>query len=572
MLRNSGTTLLEVVRRETDETVSKSFEQPLNGTLYQVELDHAAIAGTDDAERTRALQYYARALLDGNVDKLLATASVRYLSSDGLEFGSTTLEFICLLKINADSESGAAASASGSQKVTYFAINKAAYSALRRHLVSTSLKGDDSLTLQAISLLTTGVSDTPALREDAATEFETWLDRKTRGDDAPIILATIQKYFGPLFDFPLSIPEFKTVKIAGNLTMTAPTGVIVQPRDFLDVEIIAECSFENAPTRNLAFRFNDPSKITDATAPFSLTAESRLFANGLSSPVVVRARSLGADVWSKEFAADDSKLANLDIRIPKPKPRVRSRPPADTRDAADKKLRGRVLTLNQDCELKDVLVMIQAKAAATEPWKVVGAATTDGSGNFAIPYPYGTYVTARAMVSISPKETADIPASGQGNESIADDFLYLLLANPECPVHGDHEDCGCSTTEKPKRLPDHSDLIGSDVYSAGYRRRLRQPVEAESHHQRIQLPGHRPGLGPGRRQLHADENRNGTRVRGRVHRGGPDKWGHRAAQPHQHRADSGAGGGRGIDDLIRRNRRGSHGECVPSRRRRSRRR
>ena len=90
------------------------------------------------------------------------------------------------------------------------------------------------------------------------------------------------------------------------------------------------------------------------------------------------------------------------------------------------------------------------------------------SGNFSIPYPYGAYVQARAMVSISPTETADIPTTGKDNESIADDFIYLLVTNPEFPRR---------TATRTTRTVDAArrtsrsvclttrDLIGSDVYS-----------------------------------------------------------------------------------------------------------
>src|SRR4029434_5300405 len=165
------------------------------------------------------------------------------------------------------------------------------------------------------------------------------------------------------------------------------------------------CGFENAPARSLVLRFTDPSKIAGATAPFSLTGASHLYSNGMLSPVVVRVRSSGSEVWCKELAPDDSKLANLDIRVAKPSPLVLTHLPKDAKEQAAKKLRGRVLTLNKHCALKCVLVFVQAKAAADASWRVVGAATTDGVGNFSMPYPYGAYVQARAMVSISPTET-----------------------------------------------------------------------------------------------------------------------------------------------------------------------
>src|SRR6185503_10439425 len=120
---------------------SSSFEQQLSGTTYGIELDEAAIAGADDAERTRAIQYYARAISEGNIDKLLTTVSVQYVASDGLEIGSQTFDFICLPKVLADSEFD---STSSVPRVAYFAVNRTLYSELRQNLEATSIKGDDS--------------------------------------------------------------------------------------------------------------------------------------------------------------------------------------------------------------------------------------------------------------------------------------------------------------------------------------------------------------------------------------------------------------------------------------------
>src|SRR5262249_31479524 len=79
---NTGTTAnrpRDVVRRQPAAIESNSVEHALSANTYRIELDEACIAGADDAARTLAVQYYARAILEGNVDKLLATATVQYL-------------------------------------------------------------------------------------------------------------------------------------------------------------------------------------------------------------------------------------------------------------------------------------------------------------------------------------------------------------------------------------------------------------------------------------------------------------------------------------------------------------
>jgi hypothetical protein len=231
--------LRDIVRRATSDIQSESIEQPLSGTTYDIKLDDTFIAWADDAARDQSSHYYANAMLQGNVDKLLATATVQYLSSDGREPGNDTFDFICLLKVALGSESGTATanSRSAATKASYFAVNKLVYTALRQQLAGTSLKDDDSLVLRALSAVTTMVGDAPAFLDNVAVDFARWLDLQVRGTDAHAILDIIRKYSATLYDFPLAIPEIKAVEIAGKVTITAPAGVTVSPRDFLGFEI-----------------------------------------------------------------------------------------------------------------------------------------------------------------------------------------------------------------------------------------------------------------------------------------------------------------------------------------------
>ena len=114
-----------------------------------------------------------------------------------------------------------------------------------------------------------------------------------------------------------------------------------------------------------------------------------------------------------------------------------------------KRLRGQVLELTKTCPLKDLTVVIQAKKDGDEIWRVVGAATTDPSGSFSMPYPYGVYTKAQATVSLTPVSPADIPIRDVGpNATIADDFLYLLITNPECPEPDKADECNCDAPKK----------------------------------------------------------------------------------------------------------------------------
>ena len=106
--------------------------------------------------------------------------------------------------------------------------------------------------------------------------------------------------------------------------------------------------------------------------------------------------------------------------------------------------------------------MVQVKSQGDTIWKIVGAATTDRAGNFSMPYPPGAFTEAQALISATPNSPATIQVT---NQTIADDFLYLLLKDVGCLDAGCNEDCDCDTPKRASRLPDQMDLIESDEYT-----------------------------------------------------------------------------------------------------------
>src|SRR5262245_12735314 len=70
-LLNAGATanrLRQVVRRQTAAVESNTVEHTLSDPTYRIDLEEDAIAGADDAARALAVQYYGRAVLEGDVD------------------------------------------------------------------------------------------------------------------------------------------------------------------------------------------------------------------------------------------------------------------------------------------------------------------------------------------------------------------------------------------------------------------------------------------------------------------------------------------------------------------------
>src|SRR5262249_18975649 len=121
----------------------------------------------------------------------------------------------------------------------------------------------------------------------------------------------------------------------------------------------------------------------------------------------------GAVLWSKEYRADDPLLGSLCIEVPLQRPitliSTTTRSICERSDPNKaKKLRGQVLELGKKCKLKDLTVVIQAKAKGDTVWKVVGAGTTDNAGNFSLPYPFGVFVEAQALVSAMANSPATV--------------------------------------------------------------------------------------------------------------------------------------------------------------------
>ena len=96
---------------------------------------------------------------------------------------------------------------------------------------------------------------------------------------------------------------------------------------------------------------------------------------------------------------------------------------------------GKLIAINSTASLKDVTVLVQAKKEGDAVWRIAAACNTDAFGNFVMPYPYGQYVAAQAVVALTPNSPADIPVhtNDDNDECIADDFLYLLIKDVPAP-------------------------------------------------------------------------------------------------------------------------------------------
>ena len=458
-----------VTRRVTSNLQSDAIEQALSDQTYQIALDDTFVVGADAQTRELARQYGTSALQSGSAADLIVSAVVRYLSDAGIELGRQNLDLVCIPKLDLQAELSTKTELASSEP-PFIAVNQQAFTRLQRRLGG-PIAADDGLLLKAISMLTEVNVDVPTLLEGAEDEFGRWLEEQPRGTaevDATTIFNEVSLAFDALYDFPLTIPEIHALKIAGTLTIVAPKGIAISAKDLLPYQLSAQCVYTSQDTPLvLPYRFSEQVSVTAGAAAFSITGEQLVLRNDLVDPVTIAVKGIdGSLIWSREFAADDQTLATLEISVPLQGPVTLTPVPSDAEKEQSRRLRGRVLVYNKECVLKDALVLVQAKSTKGDPWRVVGAAMTDAAGNFSIPYPYGTYVEAQSLVSLAPKEPASISiVSASGNETISDDFLYLLLLEPACALPVEEGDCDCSARAQAGRLPDYADLIGSDSYS-----------------------------------------------------------------------------------------------------------
>ena len=459
-----------VSRIATQTSQAAAVTEALAAKSYRIPLADSFITGDDSSSLALATSYAFGVMQTGDIDALTVTAAVQYKSLDGDVLGQESIDVLVLPKITLSTDRFVAAlsARSGLTKPGFFALNKSEYVSLRHQLAETSVGSNDQLLLQLISFVTSLDGDSPALREAFTVRAAQWLDLQTQATDGARVMKAIETAFDTLFDMALTIPEIVTLKVAGTFTIIAPAGTTLAAKDFMTFGLSAECqSATDSSPRILTFKFDPTVSIADGTASFSFADQPVQYANALLDPITVRVRGLdGATVWVRDFKRSEPVLSDMPISVPLQIPITLTLPPGDTQTNPALKLRGRVLTFNKDCLLKDVLVLIQTRTASDAPWRVVGAATADGSGNFALPYPYGTYAQAQAVVSLAPKDPVDIPIiSNEGDQTISDNFLFLLVANPDCPPPSTNEACDCQSPNKPNRLPDFSDLISSDTYT-----------------------------------------------------------------------------------------------------------
>jgi len=476
------------MERKQEGTSQLVFTQELKSHQYHLDIPNTAFTG-DSAASINNFRSYVRqeaGRTDIQLDHLTADFAVEYSdSAQGIALGSQTLSAVYLPKSRSEQALSLVVSdrALDNSNAPLVLLNRQRLNKLFNEFSQLAKTSDERLFIALVrELLVYSDDKTGALSlltDEIAGHLVSALAEQ--GIQQPKeVLALFKKVFDDLFEFTLHAPEVRNLRVGGTLTINSAEPVTDADLKLYDIEL--NYALTTGETTNLQVEHIDwlanQNLIENNAIEFEFTSDQPVYVNAVEGFVDVNVKSFeGALLWSKSFSPDDEALRKLNIQVSLKKPGTLSDADKKGPSNKNKKLRGKVLCLNSEVSLKELAVVVQAKAAGDEQWRVVSATTTDATGNFTLAYPYGVFTAAQAVVSLAPKSPASIPVKlgGAPDETIADDFLYLLISDAEIEQHEkdhdhDHDDsdCGCGSGANKKsvpRLPDHEDLINSGEYS-----------------------------------------------------------------------------------------------------------
>ena len=492
----NDSTVNEPVTRKFTDTVSTAIDKELSSKDYKVKMPEGSIIGKDEFSIINFQKYLLYSIDSRKLDNFSTTIEVEYFVDTVNKIENKSFEAIYFFKLIPHANLAfKRVSAFEFDKENLILINKNAYENLLNKLIKFSPTQDEFYLLEIILNLIDFSGEFPFLLEKITDEVRNSISRLLKNDNAERPLEIIIKSFPDLFDFPLLIPEIKTIDAAGTFTILTNDNSTITKNELSYYDLFLEYTI-NDEKNTYQIIHVDLAKAGDNIqnngVHFSFTDNRQIILNNIQNSLSVKVKGFdGSVLWSKQFAADAPGLRDLKIEVSLMKP-VRLKPSnKNTPQDVNKKLRGQVIVYNKDCSLKDISVIIKAKKDGAEIFRIVGSAKTDNSGNFFMPYPYGRYTNAQAIVSLTPNDPVSIPVSNdnENNQTISDDFLFLLVTNADCSPKKDEEDCDCNSPKKASRLPDHDDLIKSDEYSQDLGWSLYQPLHPKSYIKRIQLPG-----------------------------------------------------------------------------------
>lgn len=353
-----------------------------------------------------------------------------------------------------------------------YAVNKTVYAKFLNHLWPTITADKRSTLLFIINVLIDLAGTAPRLAIGKETEQRAAILQLLKRAELPVndsVFNYVSSNFSKLFDFPLHMPKVKMLSVAGNIHAKRLANGTTPKVSFDFYHLSSEyVSIEGRDSEIRAPHVSnyewDPTSVRhDSKIDFSF--EEKYVRSHISGPVVVRLKGYdGSELYRKEFQASDPALRSLDIAIDGVIPSTITPPAGGINGQGVKKLRGQVVSLSKSCTLKGV-VIIEAKTSDQVPWAMVSTGNSDKDGNFTMPYPYGSYVEARALVSLSTVSSTSLRITSESPmETISSDFIYILLQGTD-DGSSKKDDCNCNPTTTAGRLPSQDDLLQSNQFT-----------------------------------------------------------------------------------------------------------
>lgn len=460
-----------IIRKVVGADSTTYLTKELNANEYTVKLPENAFVGTDELSIKNFQQYLVYSIDSRKIDNFFTTIEVDYKVDTINKIGTSTFEAIYFFSLTAQANlMFKRLSGFELDKEKLVLINKDAYENLLSKLSTFLPSQDDFYLLEVILKLVDFNREFPFLLNPISDEVTNSIFQFLRNDN-PAPLEIIIKNFPGLFDFPLIVPDIKTIEAAGKFTVITNDNSIISSKELAYYDLLLEYITDDVnPGYHVvhADLGGAGNSIQNNSVNFSFTDSNPLIVNNIKDQLSIKVAGFdGSILWSKQFAVDAPELKELKIEVPLMKPVKLTSSDKIAPPDVNKKLRGQVIVYNKDCALKDISVIVKAKKDGAETFQIVGAAKTDNSGNFFMPYPFGKYTDAQAIVSLTPNNPVSVPvlANSGTNQTIADDFLFLLVTNADCSPKNEAENCDCDSPKKASRLPDHDDLIKSDEYS-----------------------------------------------------------------------------------------------------------
>jgi hypothetical protein len=459
------------LERRPIEPGTGSVQHELSSSSYRVTLSDQAALGPGDGAINEFVSFYsyARERIDF-LDLISRQVGVHFLLFDGVTIGSAEFDALIVPMVSSTDTQRLRRRLVDRGQRALLLLHRAPFVEAQGRLQAAGVVVPTPTLLELVSQLTNVAKTGPTKRRLTAADRRGILASLTAEgvDQADIVLGAVEEVIPHLYDFPLVVPSLRAVDIQGRLKLVGPAGAEILDRDFTLYHLTAEYvkTPGDQPTV-LRHDFSPPLRTADGAVSFSLTDDTIVVEATVKGLIQIRAIGFdGTVAWERGYLPDDSTLANLDVVVPLQRPTQLS-PDNGAASKRSKRLRGQVLDLQQQCPVKQLTVVIQAKENATSTWRIVGAATTDAVGNFSMPYPFGVYLQAQALTSLSPNEPVDLRmrSAAPNDETIAYDFLYLAVTDADCHHQPGDPNCDCHDLTGASRLPDQSDLINSDEYS-----------------------------------------------------------------------------------------------------------